>query len=271
MTAGIHNNLQTQTTKANDLSVFPVLGVNISAVNLDLAAQRIDDWIKARKSVYVCVAPVSTVIDCQDDPDYKNIINAADMVTPDGMPLVWLAKKGGYNQVDRTYGPDLMQLICKQGEERGYKHFFYGGSRETARSLTTALKGKFPRISITGEYTPGLLAVKQKETDLVIEQINQSGADILWVGLGSPKQDFWMDLHRHEIQVPVMIGAGAAFDFLSGTKPQAPRWMQRSGLEWIFRLCCEPRRLWKRYLIGNSRFIFLLLTRKLFKGSYAGH
>lgn len=246
---------------------FEILGVKVSAVNLSSASQQIEEWIAARVKTYVCVAPVSTVMDCQDDPEYLRIVNNAGMVTPDGMPVVWLGRRQAGTRVERTYGPDLMNAFCALSEEKGYKHFFYGGSSTANRLLIENLKRRFPKLNIAGQFSPSFLAIKQKEKSEVIGQINASGADVLWVGLGSPKQDFWMALHRNDIEVPVIVGAGAAFDFLAGTKPQAPRWMQRSGLEWVFRLCCEPQRLWKRYLVGNSRFIYLLLKNKIFKNS----
>jgi len=246
---------------------FDVLGVKISAVNLSSAARQIEEWIAARAKTYVCVAPVSTIMDCQDDPDYLRIVNNAGMVTPDGMPVVWLGRRQAGTMLDRTYGPDLMNTFCALSEEKGYKHFFYGGSATANRLLSENLQKRFPKLKIVGQYSPPFLAVKQKEKPEVIGQINAAGADVLWVGLGSPKQDFWMALHRHDLSVPVIIGAGAAFDFLAGTKPQAPRWMQRSGLEWVFRLCCEPQRLWKRYLVGNSRFVYLVLKNKFLKNT----
>ncbi len=129
------------------------------------------------------------------------------------------------------------------------------------------LKACFPQLQIVGQFAPGFLKIGQSEQVNVIEEINKTGADILWVGLGSPKQDYWMSIHRSKINIPVMIGAGAAFDFLAGSKPQAPIWLQRSGFEWLFRLCCEPQRLWKRYLIGNTRFLYLILTKELFRRS----
>lgn len=241
-----------------------ILKVRINVTNLDLAVKKISGWIEARQKNYVCVAPVATVMDCQDDPEYRRIVNEAGMTTPDGMPLVWLGRLKGNAIMGRTYGPDLMAALCRVSEEKGYRHYFYGGSPETNRLLLENLKHKFPRLNIAGGVAPRFLQVKEMEERTVLDQINASGADILWVGLGSPKQDYWMALHREKISIPVMIGAGAAFDFLAGTKPQAPRWMQRSGLEWLFRLLCEPRRLWRRYLIGNLRFIVLVLRDMVF-------
>ncbi len=249
------------------LRFFTILGVRISAVNLKTAADQIEQWIVNRTKAYVCLAPVSTVMDCQKDKEYCDIVNNADMVTADGMPLVWFGHWRGAKTVGRTYGPDLMNIFCALSEAKGYKHFFYGGSSQTNRLLVKSLKDRFPKLLIVGQYAPAFMACQQKEKSQVIDQINASGADVLWVGLGSPKQDFWMALHRGEITVPVIIGVGAAFDFLSGTKAQAPRWMQKSGLEWLFRLCCEPSRLGRRYLFGNIGFLYLLITKELFRKS----
>ena len=238
---------------------FSILGVNISAVNLESASAAIDAWIRNHEKRYVCVAPVSTILSCQDDTDYKDVINNADMVTPDGMPVVWLGRRQGFHEVSRTYGPDLMQRVCFEGQKKGYRHYFYGAAPKTLEKLINRLKEGYPQIQIAGYYAPPFRPLSASENQDVIEKINAAQADILWVGLGSPKQDFWMKQNRDKLHVPVAIGVGAAFDFLAGTKKQAPRWMQRSGLEWLFRFLSEPRRLWRRYLIGNPRFIFLLM------------
>ena len=244
---------------------FEVLGVKISAVNLASACQTIDTWIRNKIPSYVCVAPVSTVVDCQDSVGYRDIVNRAGMVTPDGMPLVWIARNRGKKQVGRTYGPDLLREVCAYGLTRGYRHYFYGGSVQTVERLVEKLKRDFSGINVAGYYSPPLRQVGEMEVDAVIAAINASAADIIWVGLGSPKQDYWMHQHRGLIQTPVMAGVGAAFDFIAGTKPQAPRWMRRAGLEWLFRLVCEPRRLWRRYLVGNSYFLYRLLKAALSK------
>ncbi len=233
-----------------------ILGVKVSAVNLSAASSIIETWIKERRRAYVCVAPVSTLVDCRRDPAYKVIVNAADMVTPDGMPVVWLARIKGHAFVDRTYGPDLMHELCVRPHLR---HYFFGGTEDVLEKLQQNLKKECPHINIAGMYSPPFRHRAEVENGDLIAAINTAKPDILWVGLGSPKQDFWMKLNRGQLNVPVMIGVGAAFDFLAGAKAQAPRWLQRSGFEWLFRLCCEPRRLWKRYLIGNSLFIYYLI------------
>ena len=236
-----------------------VLDVNINATNLDQAFSTIDQWITERKKVYVCVAPVSTVVACQKDQEYKRVVNSADLVTPDGMPLVWIGKMRGFKEIARTYGPDLMRRICEQGQAKGYRHYFYGASAQTLDLLEKKLQNTFSDIEITGKHSPPFGEISDQELNNDLDRINEANPDILWVGLGSPKQDFWMHKNRDKLETPVIIGVGAAFDFLSGMKKQAPRWMQNVGLEWLFRLCSEPRRLWRRYLIGNAVFVFLIV------------
>jgi len=236
-----------------------ILGVRVDAINPELALERIRRWIQNRDKVYVCIAPVSTIVDCQENQHYRQIVNEAGMVTPDGMPLVWIARHRGYDRVRRTYGPDLMLRVCSQGQAQEYKHYFYGGAPEVNEKLSQRLKAKFPDIKIVGRYSPPFRAAGERESEQVLAQINTAKPDILWVGLGSPKQDLWMHQHRDRLDVPVMIGVGAAFDFLSGEKKQAPIWMRKAGLEWLFRLLCEPRRLWRRYLFGNTKFIWFIV------------
>ncbi len=244
---------------------FDVCGVPVSALNLGEACRQIDEWIKKKEQRYICIAPVATIVDAQNDQDYRKVVIGASMVTPDGMPLVWIGRFKGNRHVGRTYGPDLLQALCKEGGTQGYRHYFYGGTEKTSERLEINLRKQFPNIRITGRYVPDQQPIHFSEKKEILEAIDQSGADILWIGLGSPKQDFWMAEHRHRLNVPVMIGVGAAFDFVAGTKPQAPRWMRQAGMEWFYRLCFEPRRLWKRYLIGNSQFIYYLLKSFLKK------
>ena len=241
------------------LKTISLLGVNVSRVDLDLAVRQICAWVGQQQRTYVCVAPVATLVDAQRDPQYMAAVNGAGMVTPDGMPVVWLAKSKGCKDVERTYGPDLMLEVCNHGQDLKLRHFFYGGTEDTLRKLQQKLCEVYPQILVAGTYAPPFKSQVWQEDQEVIDRINNSAADIVWVGLGSPKQDFWMQLHRPLLSAPVIVGAGAAFDFCSGVKPQAPRWMQACGLEWFFRLCCEPGRLWKRYLIGNSLFLIYLV------------
>jgi N-acetylglucosaminyldiphosphoundecaprenol N-acetyl-beta-D-mannosaminyltransferase len=241
------------------LKTVSLLGVNVSRVNLASAARQICEWVSQKKHTYVCVAPVSTLVDARRNPDYLEVVNSAGMVTPDGMPLVWLARSKGCTDVLRTYGPDLMLEICNYGQSQGLRHFFYGASQEVLEKLQQKLLLSYPQLQVAGSYAPPFSPGVRSEDQAVIDRINGCEPDIIWVGLGSPKQDFWMQRHRPLLNAPVIIGAGAAFDFCSGAKLQAPRWMMACGLEWFFRLCCEPGRLWKRYLVGNSLFLVYLI------------
>ncbi|MDI6758487.1 MAG: WecB/TagA/CpsF family glycosyltransferase [Candidatus Omnitrophota bacterium] len=236
-----------------------ILGVGVSELNLGLAFQKIGEWIKERRRVYVCVAPVSTICDCQRDRAYKEIINSAAMVTADGMPLVWISRLKGYKNKKRTYGPELMSLVCDKGQVLGYRHFFYGADEKTLCSLREKLKQRFPGIDIVGMYGPPFLKKAEPEKKEIIDMINSARPDILWVGIGSPKQDFWMSLNRERLNAPVMVGIGAAFDFLAEVKLQAPAWMRECGLEWLFRLVTEPKRLWRRYLVNNTLFVYYIV------------
>lgn len=243
----------------NSQAYFSILGVKITVTNIPQATATIGAWIKQRLRTYVCVAPVATIMDCQRDEAYRQVVNNAGMVTPDGMPVVWLGQRQGHDVLARTYGPDLMLSLCEHGQDYGYRHYFYGGTEATNIKLMDELTKRFAQIKIVGHYAPPFRPVHSQEEKEILDQINDVTPDILWVGLGAPKQDFWMAQHRDQLQAPIMIGVGAAFDFIAGEKKQAPRWMQRSGLEWLFRLGCEPRRLWRRYLLGNAHFILLCI------------
>ncbi|MDE1921359.1 MAG: WecB/TagA/CpsF family glycosyltransferase [Candidatus Omnitrophica bacterium] len=241
------------------LKTICLLRVNVSRVNPVTAVKQICDWVREKQRTYVCVAPVSTLVDARRDSKYREVVNAAGMVTPDGMPVVWLARARGCKEVMRTYGPDLMLDVCNHGQDLDLRHFFYGGTEDTLRKLTQRLQKDYPQMLIAGTYAPSFRPKVWQEDQEVIDRINKAAPDIIWVGLGSPKQDFWMQINRPLLDAPVIVGAGAAFDFCSGAKPQAPRWMRSCGLEWFFRLCCEPGRLWKRYLVGNSLFLIYLI------------
>ncbi len=244
----------------NRVETYDVLGVKISVVNPARAEAVVTDMIARRSKGYVCVAPVSTVMDCQRDPVYRQIVNNADLVTPDGAPIAWLGQLAGHKGVGRTYGAELMERLCDHGRPLGWKHFFYGATPDVCDKLEHCLKGKFPGINIVGKFAPPFLPQAERLDKDVLALINAVQPDIIWVGLGAPKQDFWSVLNCLQLDAPVLIGIGAAFDFVAGVKPRAPRWMQVLGLEWLFRLCCEPRRLWRRYLIGNTQFLWLLLV-----------
>jgi N-acetylglucosaminyldiphosphoundecaprenol N-acetyl-beta-D-mannosaminyltransferase len=183
-------------------------------------------------------------------------VNAADLATPDGMPVVWIGKLMGYKNIRRVYGPELMQKICEISQNKGYSNYLYGSSPEVLKKLRDRLNKLYPGINFKGVFSPPFRQLTSEEDDKIVGDINNASPDIVWVGLGSPKQDLWMHEHRNKINAPVMIGVGAAFDFVAGTKPQAPRWMRKVGLEWFFRLMTEPKRLWRRYLVDNTLFVW---------------
>jgi N-acetylglucosaminyldiphosphoundecaprenol N-acetyl-beta-D-mannosaminyltransferase len=245
----------------NRVETYDVLGVKISAVNPAAAEEVVADMIARRSKGYVCVAPVSMVMDCQKDPVYRQIVNSADLVTPDGAPIAWLGRLAGHKVVARTYGAELMERLCDHGRSSGWKHFFYGATPDVCDKLEHCLKEKFPGVDVVGKFSPPFLPQAERLEKDVLALINAAKPDIVWVGLGAPKQDVWNVLNRLPLDAPVLIGIGAAFDFIAGVKPRAPHWMQVLGLEWLFRLCCEPRRLWRRYLIGNTQFLWLLLVQ----------
>lgn len=240
-----------------------VLGVRISAVNLKSATGFIQKAIEDGRKEYVCVRDAHGVIRCQEDPELRSIHNQAFLVTPDGMPLVWALKRAGHLESDRVYGPDLMLSVFEAGTSKGVRHFLYGATAETLQQLQARLLAKFPKAEIAGSYAPPFHKLSPQEEADVADRLNRSGADIIWVGLSSPKQELWMARMRDRLDASMLIGVGAAFDFHAGLKRQAPRFIQRSGFEWAFRLLCEPRRLWRRYALVVPAFISLTAFQRL--------
>lgn len=240
-----------------------ILGVGISPITLPQAINHLAAWIDSRTRHYVCVCTVHTVMECQRSETMRRAVNGAGLATPDGMPLVWLSQRHSQAQVSRVYGPDLLLALCAHSVERGYSHYFYGGAAGVPELLAEKLRQRFPGLKIAGSYSPPFHSLTPPEDEAIIAQINQAAPDIVWVGLGTPKQDLWMAAHREHLAAPVLIGVGAAFDFHTGRLPQAPRWIQQHGLEWLFRLAQEPRRLWYRYLVYNPIFVLLVLAQTL--------
>jgi N-acetylglucosaminyldiphosphoundecaprenol N-acetyl-beta-D-mannosaminyltransferase len=240
-----------------------ILGVGVSAVNMEMALRTVEDWISRRETHYVCVTGVHGVMESQRDEKLRHIHNVAGLVTPDGMPLVWLSRLIGFRNVARVYGPDLMLTGCERFAERGYRHFFYGGAPGVANKLVVRLKSRFPGLQVAGIDSPPFRPLTPQEDQAVVERINVARPDIVWVGISTPMQEHWMAEHVGRLSAPVLVGVGAAFDFHAGLKKQAPRWIQNSGLEWFFRLLMEPRRLWRRYLTNNPRFLWLILLQIL--------
>jgi N-acetylglucosaminyldiphosphoundecaprenol N-acetyl-beta-D-mannosaminyltransferase len=239
-----------------------ILGVRTCAQTFEDALSMLLGWAEdAQGRRSVCTAPVYTVMMCAEDPAVMRAVNGADMVAADGMPIVWLQRQR-YPAAERVYGPDVLLALTERTAASGVSHYFYGGQSGVAQALADRLRQRFPSVAIAGAYTPPVAPFSAQPDRHAIALLNDSGASVVWVGLGSPKQDLWMALHRPLLHAPLLIGVGAAFDMLAGVKAQAPRWMQRSGLEWLFRLLQEPRRLGRRYLYYNPLFIWRVLRQQ---------
>lgn len=240
-----------------------ILGMRVDATSYADAIRKIIEWSRQGQSRYVCVANVHMVMEAHADAEFRKIVNGADLVTPDGMPLVWLLRRVGFNKQQRVYGPTLTLSLCESIEKEKIPVGFYGSSTEALEKLVSNLKDHFPGLKIDYLYSPPFRQLTETEDRRIIDDINASGARVLFVGLGCPKQEEWMADHRGHIHA-VTVGVGAAFDFHAGKVKQAPSWLQNIGMEWLFRLLMEPRRLWKRYLVTNSKFIWLLTRSRIF-------
>lgn len=239
-----------------------ILGTRVHGTSYTHASTLVLDWARSCASRYVCIATVNNIMEAWDSPRFKRVMNEADLVTPDGMPLVWGLKLLGYREASRVYGPDLTPVVLQRAMENRIPVGFYGSSPASLERLQSVLAARFPTLQIAYAFSPPFRPLTSQEDEEVVAAINNSGARILFIGLNTPKQDFWMAAHRGRVQA-VMLGVGAAFDFLAGTKSQAPRWMMKAGLEWFYRLITEPRRLWKRYLKHNPRFVVLFTMQLL--------
>lgn len=225
-----------------------ILGVAVDTIPFDRAVQAIEEMVKAGETHYVCVNSTQDIMIAQKDARFRKIVNQADLAPPDGWPVVWALRANGCEQKGRVTGPDLMLAVCERGVAKGFSHYFYGGAEGVPELLGKKLAEKFPGLKVAGGYSPPFRPLTPEEDLQVIDMLNASGADILWVGISTPKQHFWIEEHLGKIKIPLMFAVGAAFDFHSGRVQRAPLWMQHYYLEWFHRLCKEPRRLGKRYL-----------------------
>lgn len=233
-----------------------MLGVELAITDYDRTMDWIDAMVRERGRGYVCVAATHTVVACQDDRELAAAVTGASLVVPDGQPVVWAMNAFGAGLRGRVYGPELMARHLARSTSTGSRHFLYGGRNEGALvQLTLNLRRRFEGVRIVGGYSPPFRELTGPELDAIAADINAAAPDVVWVGIGVPKQEKWMAAMRGRLDAPVLIGVGAAFDFHAGLIPQAPRWMQKGGLEWLFRLAQEPRRLWRRYLTYNPRFV----------------
>ncbi|MGA7622264.1 MAG: WecB/TagA/CpsF family glycosyltransferase [Candidatus Acidiferrales bacterium] len=241
--------------QASEDAVFKVLGVRVNAVQIPEVVAQMEDWISAGDDCrFIAVTGMHGVMEAQHDPRLKQILNSANLVVPDGMPLVWLGRRHNYNLRRRVYGPELMQTFCRVTGAK-YRHFFYGGMPEVPMRLAETLCGQFG-ICAVGTYSPPFRALSTEEDQEILALIHDAKPDVLWIGLSTPKQEHWMYTHQTKLKVPVVVGVGAAFDLNSGRIRQAPSWMREHGLECIYRLLQEPRRLWRRYLLYGSEFVW---------------
>lgn len=232
-----------------------VLGVGVSTVDQSMALDEVTRWVETGERHYVCVTGVHGVMESQRDPELKDIHNASGLTTPDGMPMVWAGRRAGADWMDRVYGPDLMLNVLSRAAERGWSSYLYGGKDGVPELLAKKLTERLPGVKIAGMYSPPFRQLSEDEDAEIVDRINDSGAQLVWVGLSTPKQERWMAAHRDRLQAPALFGVGAAFDFHAGLVPQAPPWMQRNGLEWFYRLTKEPKRLWRRYLVNNPAYL----------------
>lgn len=246
-----------------DKSCIPtcnILGVNIAAINMEWLLRYLDKNIDDIKGDYICVSNVHTTVTSYEDVSYCAVQNGGLMAIPDGGPLSTIGKKRGYENMARITGPDLMGKIFEISSEKGYSHYFYGSKNETLELLTQKLKHQYPGIQIIGMYSPPFRPLTEEEDKEVIERINKTKPDFVWVGLGAPKQEKWMAAHQGKIE-GLMLGVGAGFDYYAGNIKRTPIWMQKSNLEWLYRLIQDPKRLFKRYWSTNIKFIWNAVIR----------
>lgn len=229
-----------------------IMGVNIAAINMEWLKRYLKDNLQDLKGDYICVSNVHTTVTSYEDENYRNIQNNALMAIPDGGPLSSIGRKRGFSSMDRTAGPSLMEELFK---DKGYTHYFYGSTEDTLELLKKKLKEKYPNIKIAGMYSPPFRKLTKEEDEKVIGKINDCNPDFVWIGLGAPKQEIWMAEHQGKVN-GLMIGVGAGFDYFAGNIKRAPLWMQKSNLEWLYRLIQDPKRLFKRYFVTNTKFIW---------------
>ena len=237
-----------------------ILGVDIAAINMDWLLSFTEDNIKILSGDYICVSNVHTTVTAFEDEAYRSVQNGGIMAIPDGGPLSSVGRKRGAREMSRTTGPSYMGEVLKISAKHGWKHYFYGSTQETLDKLKIALKSSYPELQIVGMYSPPFRPLSSEEDQEIVDTIKSASPDFLWVGLGAPKQEKWMAVHQGKIK-GLMVGVGAAFDYYAGNIKRAPGWMQKMNLEWLYRLMQDPKRLWKRYVSTNSKFIWNAVIR----------
>lgn len=251
------------TAPARSHEYADVLGVKVSAVNLHRAVQIADRWIKAGPPGYICVTGVHGVMEAQRNPDMQEILNRAVMNLPDGMPMSWVGRLQGFQDMDRVFGPEFMSVLCRHSLDRGYRHFLYGGQPGVAEQLQAALERQFPGLQVVGRYTPPFRSLSTEEEDALAVQVRNARPDIMWIGLSTPKQERFMAQYVNRLQVPLLVGVGAAFDYHTGRIRDCSPGIKRVGLQWLHRLVQDPKRLGRRYLRNNPAFIWNIALQLL--------
>lgn len=244
----------------SEVPTCPILGVRIAAIDMKAALAYIQEHLRELSGNYICISNVHTTVTSYEDAEYRKIQNGGALALPDGKPLSVLCRKRGFAGADRVTGPDLMREIFDRSEKCGYRHYFYGSTPETLKVLEQKLKEQW-RLNIVGLESPPFRALTPEEDAQAVERINASGADFVWIGLGAPKQERWMAAHQGRVQ-GLMIGVGAGFDYFAGNIKRAPMWMQKLSLEWLYRLLQDPKRLFRRYLVTNTKFLWLTARGK---------
>ena len=232
-----------------------IMGVNLAAVNMPWLIEYTKKHIKELSGNYMCVSNVHTTVTAYETPEYLQVQNGGIMAIPDGGPLSSLGRKRGFAKMQRVTGPSYMDEILKVSEENGYKHYFYGSTEETLEKMLKKLNENYPNLQVVGAYSPPFRPLTEQEDAEIIKNINDAAPDFLWIGLGAPKQEYWMAAHQGKVK-GFMVGVGAGFDYLAGNINRAPMWMQKNNLDWLYRLMQDPKRLLKRYLYTNTKFIW---------------
>jgi N-acetylglucosaminyldiphosphoundecaprenol N-acetyl-beta-D-mannosaminyltransferase len=240
-----------------------VLGVKVSAINLSGAVDMADRWIAAKNHGYICITGVHGVMEAQSNSEFRHILNHAFINAPDGMPMSWVGHLQGFVKMNRVFGPDFMAAMCQLSIEKNYRHFFYGGELGVAELLKVMLESRFPGLQVVGTYTPPFRSLTSEEEEEIFTQIQKSRPHILWVGLSTPKQEQFMARYIDRLEVPLLVGVGAAFDYHTGRVRDCSDWIKRAGLQWLHRLLQNPRRLWKRYLRNNPAFVWNITLQML--------
>lgn len=260
MNTPVYNKVYKRTVNKSAIPTCNILGVDIAAIDMKWLLTYLNHNIHSLSGDYICVANVHTTVTAYEDKEYRKVQNGGILAIPDGGPLSSVGQKRGFKNMKRTTGPSLMGEIFKISAEKGYCHYFYGSTDETLEKLYAALIDDYPGIQIAGMYSPPFRPMTEEEDKAIVERINETKSDFVWVGLGAPKQEKWMAAHQGRVE-GLMVGVGAGFDYFAGNIERAPEWMQKSNLEWFYRLLQDPRRLFGRYWHTNTKFIWNAVVR----------